>query len=92
MESTQIDNVEKLGTLQLNSLPSWIKRVLTYAQEDGTIKGEPETEATESEFQIARWNLQVAWELIRQGLWTPTSQNLETLHKLNLKYNFPHLP
>ena len=92
MEGTQIYNVEKLGNLQPNSLPSWIKRVLTYTEEDDTIEGEHETEVTESEFQIARWNLHVARELIRQGLWTPTSQNLETLHKLNLKYNFPHLP
>ena len=92
MEGREKFNVEKLGNLQPNSLPSWIKRVLTNTEEDDTIEGEHETEATEREFQIARWNLRVARDLIRQGVWIPTSQNLETLHKLNLKYNLPPFP
>ncbi|MDT7043621.1 hypothetical protein [Candidatus Nitronereus thalassa] len=90
MESTQKYNVEKLKNFASSDLPNWIKRVLN-TEEDGTFEGEHNAETSEVSFQVARWNLLVTRELIRQGLWTPTSKNLETLHKLNLKYNISPL-
>lgn len=92
MEGTQKYNVEKFGNAASDYLPEWIKRVLNNPEEDETFEGEDNTETSGISLRIAQWNLLVAQELIRQGLWTPTSEDLKTLNKLNLKYNIFPLP
>ena len=87
MERTQKYNEETLGNGESNYLPAWIQRVLDNSHESEMFEGEHNTDACEMSNQIARWNLLITHELIRQGLWTPTSENLKILRKLNLKYN-----
>lgn len=92
MKGTSPYKEENFGVPELQYLPEWLKHVLSNAEADETLEGEHPTDTSETSIQIARWNLRIAQELIRQGLWTPTSKNLKMLHKLNLKYNISPLP
>ena len=91
MEGTPKYNAEKLGILKPHSLPYWIYQALTNPEKDEPLQGERKTEATELALQISRWNLRTAQELIQQGFWTPTPENLEQLERLNKQYTHPNL-
>ncbi len=73
-----------------HEIPNWLGRVLSNQSTPNSPLGELEKNPDQITSTVACWNLETARQLIRIGIWAPTSENLVQLRELSRKY-YPRL-